>query len=53
MNAFAWIRNLTVILIMLLANFTTLKGANLLVFFILMIYTSGKKTMAKVKERQF
>ena len=27
-NAFAWIRSLTMILIMLLADFTTLKGAN-------------------------
>ena len=29
-DAFAWIRNLTIVLIMLLADFTTLKGANLL-----------------------
>jgi hypothetical protein len=28
MNAFAWIENLTIVLIMLLAEFTTLKGAN-------------------------
>jgi len=28
MNPFAWIRNLTIVLIMLLADFITLKGAN-------------------------
>jgi hypothetical protein len=28
MNAFAWIRNLTIVLIMQLAKFITLKGAN-------------------------
>ncbi len=32
MNAFAWIRNLNMILIMLFAALTTLKGANFGIF---------------------
>jgi hypothetical protein len=62
MKALAWKMNLKIILIVLLADLTTLKGANFTNLKVVPICSylrekqyilAERKTMAKVKERQF